>query len=237
MTASPLQFLELGRRLHARGANVLIPRLPRHGHEDRLTTVLQHLTAEEMTAFARNAVTAARPLGQRTIVAGFSLGGLLASWLAQHEPLDRVVAIAPFLGFAFVPRRLAGQAARWLLRQPNRFLWWNPVLRERLMPAHGYPRYATHAVAQSYGLAQRLFLDAERDAPATSSIDFVLNRSEVVVNNRSALRLAGSWRAHGASVKVRELRSLPPSHDIVEPLRGSWIVPRVYPELVELLDG
>lgn len=236
MTASPMQFEELGRRLHARGANVLIPRLPRHGHEDRLTDVLQHLTAEEMTSFAMRTVEAARSLGRRTIVVGFSLGGLMAAWLAQHVALDRVVAISPFLGFVLVPRRIAGQAALWALRLPNRFLWWNPILRERLMPAHGYPRYPTHAVAQAYRLAHDLFNDAERRCPATREIEFVLNRSEVVVNNRSAVRLASAWRAHGAAVAVRHLRSLPPSHDIIEPLRSDWILPRVYPELVELLD-
>jgi carboxylesterase len=236
LTASPLQFAELGRRLYARGANVVIPRLPRHGHQDRLTDVLQHLTADEMTTFARRTLASARELGQRTIVAGFSLGGLLTAWLAQHERIDRAVAISPFLGVALVPRRLAGQAALWALRLPNRFLWWNPILRERLMPAHGYPRYPTHAVAQAYRLAHDLFVEAERVAPATHDIDFVLNRSEVVVNNRSAVRLAAAWRAHGALVSVRHLGSLPPSHDIVEPLRGSWILPRVYPELVELVD-
>ncbi len=237
LTASPLQFLEVGRRLHARGANVLIPTLPRHGHEDRLTTVLQHLTVAEMIAFARRAVATARPLGRRTIVAGFSVGGLLAAWLAQHEALDRVVPISPFLGFALVPRRVAGQAARLALRMPNRFLWWNPLLRERLMPAHGYPRYPTHAVAQAYALAHELFADADRVAPATPRIEFVLNRSEVVVNNRSALRLAAAWRGHGAAVRIRHLQALPPSHDIVEPLRSSWVVPRVYPELVEAIEG
>jgi carboxylesterase len=236
MAASPLQFGELGRRLYARGANVLIPRLPRHGHGDRLTDVLQYLTVEEMTTFARRSVETARTLGHRTIVAGFSLGGLLAAWLAQHENLERAVAISPFLGIALVPRRVAAQAARWALQVPNRFLWWNPVLRERLMPAHGYPRYPTHAVAQAYRLAHALFGDAERVAPATRTIDFVLNRSEVVVNNRSAVRLAAAWRAHGATVAVRHLRSLPPSHDIIEPLREDWILPRVYPELVELID-
>lgn len=237
MAASPLQFGELGRRLYARGSNVLIPRLPRHGHGDRLTDVLQYLTVEEMTTFARRSVETARTLGHRTIVAGFSLGGLLAAWLAQHENLERAVAISPFLGIALVPRRVAAQAARWALQVPNRFLWWNPVLRERLMPAHGYPRYPTHAVAQAYRLAHALFGDAERVAPATRTIDFVLNRSEVVVNNRSALRLAAAWRGHGAAVRIRHLQALPPSHDIVEPLRSSWVVSRVYPELVEAIEG
>ncbi len=236
-TASPTQLVELGRQLHARGSNVLIPRLPRHGHENRLTEVLQHLTAEELTAFAHASLASGRELGEKTVVLGFSIGGLLAALLAQRESFHRVVAVAPFLGLTFVPHRLGSGAARLLLRLPNRFLWWHPFLRERLMPAHGYPRYPTHAVAQMYRLALELFRQAAESAPATHEIDFVLNQSELVVRNRSAIRLAALWRRDPrVKVNVHRLRWLPPSHDIVEPERSPWILSRVYPTLVELAD-
>jgi alpha-beta hydrolase superfamily lysophospholipase len=239
LTASPRQFVEVGRGLFERGANVLIPCLPRHGEEDRLTTVLQDLTAEELSAFARETVATARALGRQVVVVGFSLGGLLAAWLAQHESVDRVVAIAPFLGFAFLPgRRLTKRFSAAVLRLPNRFLWWNPWLRERMLPSHGYPRYATHAVAQAYKLAQDLFHHAARRAPATRDIALVLNASEMVVNNRSAARLASLWsRFLPQPIKVHRLDRLPPSHDIIESLGPQWVVPRVYPSLFEILEG
>jgi len=202
-----------------------------------MSTALQHLTAEELTGFGRSVVARARKYGEHVVVAGFSLGGLVAAWMAQHEKVDRVVAISPFLGLSIMPERLASRATHLALRLPNRFVWWNPFLRERLMPAHGYPRYPTHAVAQAFRMSLELFRLAGERAPATPEIDFVLNRSEVVVSNRSAVRLGALWRAHGATVRVNHLQSLPPSHDIIEPLRSAWIVPRVYPELLALVEG
>ncbi len=237
LTASPEQFAAFGRLLHERGANVLIPRLPRHGHADRLTSVLQHLTVAELEAFALESVEQARELGERTIVAGFSVGGLLAAYIAQHFAVDRVVGIAPFLGVAALPQRLGPHAARLALALPNRFVWWHPILRERLLPAHGYPRYPTHAVAQAYRLAIEVFGAAGKSAPKANEIALVLNGSETTISNRSARRLAGLWEAHGAaSVETLELSGLPPSHDIIEPLRSPEVVERVYPQLVDFVD-
>jgi pimeloyl-ACP methyl ester carboxylesterase len=237
LTASPLQFASFGELLFARGANVFIPRLPRHGLSDRLTTSLAGLTADELDAFAREAVGAASALGLRLTVVGFSLGGLLAAWIAQHFEVERVVPIAPFLGVAFVPRRVAPSLARLALRLPNQFVWWHPVLRERLLPEHGYPRYSTHALAQSYHLVQRLLSAAAHEAPRTHEIEIVLNASETAVNNRSARRLGHLWSARLArAVPVRSLSGLPPSHDIIEPLATPRLAPRVYPRLLELID-
>ena len=238
LTASPLQFASFGRLLFARGANVFIPRLPRHGLSDRLTTSLAGLTAEELDAFAAEAVASARLLGEHLVVVGFSLGGLLAAWIAQHLEVERVVPIAPFLGLAWVPHRIAPSLARLTLQMPNRFVWWHPVLRERLQPEHGYPRYPTHALAQSYHLVQRLIGAAERHAPYARQIEIVLNASETAVDNRSARRLARLWSARrGVPVGVRSLVGLPPSHDIIEPLATPRLAPRVYPRLIEIVDG
>src|SRR6202051_1365182 len=81
LTASPPQFAEFGRLLYERGANVLIPALPRHGYADRLSNILEYLSRDELVAFASNALTEARQYGERVTVIGFSLGGLLALWL------------------------------------------------------------------------------------------------------------------------------------------------------------
>jgi pimeloyl-ACP methyl ester carboxylesterase len=237
LTASPLQFERFGRLLQQRGANVFIPRLPRHGLSDRLTTALAGLTADELDAFARETVETSRSLGKRLVVVGFSLGGLLAAWIAQQTQVDRVVAIAPFLGVAWVPHRVAPSLARFALRTPNRFLWWHPLLRERLEPQHGYPRYPTHALAQSYQLAQRLLAIAGREEPRTREIEIVLNASETAIDNRSAARLARLWSARrGEPVPIHRLNGLPPSHDIIEPLAMPHLVARVYPRLIELVD-
>jgi len=237
LTASPEQFSAFGRLLFERGANVLIPRLPYHGHEDRLTTALEALTADELEQFAQETVARAHELGERVVVAGFSVGGLLAAWIAQHHAIDRAVGIAPFLGINGLPHAAARQAMRLALRLPNRFVWWDPFLRERQMPAHGYPRYPTHAIAQVYRFALDVFEAARSHAPKAREIALVLNASETTVNNRSARRLAGIWNARSPGlVELHRLAGLPPSHDIIEPLRSPELVARVYPQLLELVD-
>jgi len=238
LTASPPQFAEFGRRLYERGANVLIPALPRHGDADRLSTILQDLSRDELVDFALRILDEAREYGERIIVIGFSLGGTIALWIAQHERIERVVAIAPFLGISWLPDRLAPLAAVVTLRLPNKWLWWHPFQRERLMPAHGYPRYPTHALARSYHLARELLDDARATAPSTDDIVLVVNDSEMAVRNRSTERLAASWKAHGtAHITMHHLRGLPPSHDVIEPLRVPKIVERIYPVLIELADS
>ena len=129
LTASSQQFAPLGRLLKARGGNVLIPRLPFHGHGDRLTETLVDLRTEHLRACMDESLEIARELGDRITVAGFSLGGLLACWSAQWHPIDHAVVIAPFLGVAGTSWNLSSRIARLMQRLPNTFLWWNPFKR------------------------------------------------------------------------------------------------------------
>jgi hypothetical protein len=86
-------------------------------------------------------------------------------------------------------------------------------------------------------MAHELLDDAQAARPATSSIALVINDSEFSVSNRSIERLARIWsRYDGVDVTTHHLRGLPPSHDIIEPLREPKIVERIYPELVDLVD-
>ncbi|MDE2481925.1 MAG: alpha/beta hydrolase [bacterium] len=237
LSASPTQFVRFAHDLHERGHNVVVPRLPRHGHRDRLSTALAHLTADDLRVFARESTHLARGLGERVVVAGFSLGGLLATWIAENEPVERAVAIAPFFGVSWIPNRFMKGIAHAMLRVPNSFQWWDPLQRERQQPPHGYPRYATHALAQSYLLARDVMDAAERGIAARRLI-FVTNAREAAVNNRAVARLEA--RLRGADPKRLEhvvLTGIPFSHDIIEPLRHPEIAARVYPRLLQLIDG
>jgi alpha-beta hydrolase superfamily lysophospholipase len=236
LTASPMQCGELARSLHANGDTVLVPRLPGHGARNRLTTQLRELRGEHLLEAAREALEIARGLGVSVTVAGFSLGGLLAMWIAQHETVEHVVAIAPFLGVSFVPRQATATLTAALRALPNVFLWWDPVRRERLMPDHGYPRYPTHAIAEALGIAAALGLRARTTPPATRHITIVTNASETGVNNGAARDLAGLWSAHRAgSVELRSITGLPPSHDVIEPLRAGALARRAYRTLLPIL--
>jgi len=235
LTASPLQFETFGRMLFEGGANVIIPRLPRHGYANRLTTELQGLTADELRTFADATFAEAAELGERVTAIGFSVGGLLAAYIGQHHPIERATAIAPFLGVAWIPQALMARAARLTLAMPNQFWWWNPVQRERMLPAHGYPRFATHAVAQAAHLAEELIAAAEVRAPLADDLQIILNESESTVSNPAARRLARAWAAHRPGrIILHRLRGLPLSHDIIEPL-GSGVAQEFYPKLLELV--
>lgn len=237
LTASPPQFERFASELHERGHNVFVPRLPRHGHADRFSTALERLRPDDLYAAVDEYVELAREYGDRVTIAGFSLGGLLAAWAAQHYDIDRAVAIAPFLGVSFLPGVAMSAVAELALRIPNRFHWWDPRLRERQMPEHGYPRYSTHAVAHMYRVARELLHHSSVRAPKAREIVLVTNAMEAAVNNAAVRRLYRRWHAHVAnSVELQVLRGFPPSHDIVEPLHHVSLADRAYPHLLEAID-
>jgi pimeloyl-ACP methyl ester carboxylesterase len=236
IAASPEQFVRFADELHARGHNVVVPRLPRHGHRNRLTEALAHMSADDLRAFATESIELAQGLGDRVVVAGFSLGGLLATWAAQRFPIDRAVAIAPFFGMSWMPTRFTAPFADLLLKLPNIFPWWNPLVRERLQPEHGYPRYSSHAIGQSLLLARDVFAHAG-DALSARELILVTNAKEAAVNNRAVRRLGGLLRARpGGRLEQVVLRGIPISHDIIEPLRHPKIAGHVFPELLDLID-
>jgi pimeloyl-ACP methyl ester carboxylesterase len=235
LTASPKQFERFGRLLFERGHNVHIPRLPHHGYADRMTTALARLTAGELKATALDALGRARELGEEITVVGFSAGGTVAAWIAQTQAVEHAVVIAPFLGSLWIPQACSQTVARWADALPNLFIWWDPVKRERQMPEHGYPRYATHAVVAVYRLGAEV-LRAAKDAPPSSArVIVVVNQSETTCNNHAIARLHAAWQGHAPErCTLVRLTGLPPSHDIIEPERRAWSVERIYPKLLEL---
>ncbi len=239
LSASPRQFAAVAQALHDRGHNVFVPRLPRHGHRNRLSEALATLNAAQLEACANEALAVTRGLGERVTVAGFSLGGLLAAYLGQREPVHRVVAVSPFLGISMVPDLLRLPLARWLLRRRNRFYWWDPIVRDRQLPAHGYPRFASHAVAHGLTLAHEVLAASAYAAPRAEELVLLVNSSDSTVNKRSIDRLARRWKVHKPqAVSLQRLTGLPRlRHDIIEPERYPQAAARVLPILVDLIDG
>lgn len=237
LSASPAQFERVAQDLFERGHNVLVPRLPKHGHANPLSTALERLRDHDLYEAATQYVAVARELGDRVTIAGFSLGGLLAAWIGQHYDIARCVPIAPFFGVSLIPNRFMGAVAERLLRVPNRFHWWNPILRDRQTPSNGYPRYATHAVAHSYRIARLLLDEARTSRPRAEQFAIVTNAAEVAVNNYAIRRLYKSWRRQcPGAVEMARITGLPPSHDIVSPLRPWRLADRVHPHLLRAID-
>ena len=238
-TNCPQQMDALGRQFHERGWNVLIPRYPRHGYNDRLNTSIAELRADHLVAVANRAALAGAGLGEHLTVAGLSLGAILTGLLAQHEEtVDRAVLIAPMLGLKPIPGPVMNMLSRAAPRLPNFYLWWNNRLKDQLGPPYGYPRFATHAYAALFECGRRLVESARKNPPRARAIAVVTNAAEPGLDNRFTYRLVGSWRAHGGAVETFEFAAadhLP--HDLIDPGNANQRTEYVYPTVTRLIEG
>ena len=238
-TNCPQQFDVIGRLFHAQGWNVLIPRYPRHGYKDRLSTSISELRADHLLAVANQSANAAHGLGEHVTVAGMSLGGSLAGHLAQnHEHVDRAVLIAPMFGVRFVPGMVNRVLGRLAYLLPNFYIWWDARLKERLPPPYGYPRFSTHAYASLFRIATAVAKAARAAAPKAKKIAVVTNASEPGLENRFTYRIVELWRERGAEVETHEFpltHHLP--HDLIDPVNPHQNTELVYPIVTKLIEG
>ncbi|MDA3948638.1 MAG: alpha/beta fold hydrolase [Spirochaeta sp.] len=88
--SSEMRFL--GEQLHARGMTVYAPRLPGHGTNggDFRNTSWRHWLRGAVDAYLD-----LRSESSEVMVAGLSMGGLLATIVAAHFPVSRVALLAP----------------------------------------------------------------------------------------------------------------------------------------------
>ncbi len=239
ISSCPAQFTPLGRQFYDLGFNVLIPRLPHHGLADRMTTALQQLTAEELVTTAQTAVDIATGLGEEVTVAGFSTGGTLAAWVAMARPdVDQTVLLSPFLR----PRGYAGPVVRPLTRAllwlPNRFWWWDETLQESIPgPPYAYPRYASHAIAQTMRLALAVRAQAARTPPQSDRLLVFMNAGpRESVDNRATAELVADWQRHGGNVVTYEFTAaMNIDHDYISveaPHQPVDVVEEIYPLII-----
>ncbi|MEZ4713048.1 MAG: alpha/beta fold hydrolase [Caldilineaceae bacterium] len=240
LTNCPYQFHKMAQMFHKLGYNVLIPRLPHHGHANHLTERLAHITAEKLFDLSGDAVDVACGLGERVTVVGFSLGGVLASWVAQtRADVERVIIISPALATKAIPIWLNDAASRTLPVLPNRFMWWDPETRNRPpSQSHAYPRFSTRAVGHLLRAGQIVYQVANTTRPKAQSIIMSLNPCDEAVDNRGAIRLVESWQQHGANVYMHQFDpSWNLAHDIIDPTSPQQQVDRVYPILLRLITN
>lgn len=237
-TNCPQQMDALGRQFHERGWNVFIPRYPRHGYSDRLTTSIAELRADHLVALANRAAEVGAGLGERLTVTGLSLGAILAGLLAQaRTDVDRAVLIAPMLGLKPIPGPALTALGSLLSRIPNFYVWWNSKLKDGIGPPYGYPRFATHAYAALFETGRRLVREASRNPPKAGSIAVITNAAEPRLDNRFTYRLIDSWRKHGAGVRAFEFPiedALP--HDLIDPGNAKQNNALVYPVVTRLIE-
>jgi carboxylesterase len=238
LTNCPAQFDSLGRMSFARGANVLIPRLPRHGMADRMTRALAYSNAAELRAFTDRVLDAAHGLGDSVTVAGLSVGGVMVAWAGQERAdVDRAVVIVPLFGLAYAPGPLTPVATRLMGSLPNLFVWWDPKTRERLAgPRHVYPRFATRAVAATLVMGAATLASASHRGPACRTLVMVTVGGDVAVDNARCADLVRLWRRAGRQVVAYEFPAdLRLNHDVVDPEQVGGNPAVTYPVLTRLI--
>jgi carboxylesterase len=235
-TTCPEQFDEFAQRLHARGCNVYVPRLPLHGYRDRLTRALGGLTPALVADAATTSYELTCGLGERVSAVGLSLGGSMALFLAQTQPIDHAVPIAPFLMPIGIPGWLGEPLMRAVARLPALYVWWDPRVKENCLPAYAYPGFPTHALAACVFFGE--LIARSPGAPRASRCTLVTNAHESAVNNAVAARLLDRWIADGAPYDRAELRDLgAPRHDIIDPTTFPQARTLVYPALESIVLG
>jgi carboxylesterase len=236
LTNCPAQFDSIAQLSFARGANVFVPRLPRHGCADRMTDELGLMNADELREFTDRVLDAARGLGDSMTVAGLSVGGTLAAWAAvERHDVDRAVLIAPLFGIALAPGALTPAIGRVAGLAPNFFMWWDPRLKERIGgPQHVYPRFSTHSIAATIQIGAVTLERARRAGAACRSLAVVTVGSDLAVDNGQSAGLVAACRAHGeCNIETYQFpKALGLNHDIVDPEQVGGDPSLTYPVLM-----
>jgi pimeloyl-ACP methyl ester carboxylesterase len=232
-TNCPQQFEELGHYLHDRGANVYIPRIPYHGNADRLTRDLAKLDPAILQQASAEAYGFATGLAERVTVLGLSLGGAMALWLAQTQPVDHAVPVSPFMmpiGFGH-NIGTAGMSA--LHTIPDMYWWWDPRVKENCKPDYAYPGYPTYSLAEIVFFANSVLFQSSLK-PKAARVTLVTNKSDPAVNNNIPRSLLAHWKSQGPPGDYSEYVFTTlgaPRHDIIDPTTFPAAEKLVYPKL------
>ena len=237
-TTDPQQFVELGKRLYTLGYNVLIAPLPHHGLADRMSDAHARLEAEELAAYADRTVDIGKGLGDKVIMMGISAGGVTTAWAAQNRSdIDLAIIISPALGFKKVPTPLTAVAMNVYTILPDALEWWDPVLKEKVLPEHSSPRYSRHALSQILRLGFVVQGDAERQPPAAKKMVIVFNDNDGSINNEMTTKVVNIWKRQYTNLTTSEFKAdLKLPHDIIDPAQPDQRIDIVYPQLLELLN-
>jgi alpha-beta hydrolase superfamily lysophospholipase len=238
-TDSTRQFEPFGELLAARGYNVFAPRLPYHGYKDRMNRDHGQFTAAEMLEWTNRVTDIAVGLGKELVVIGLSLGGVLATWVAEHRAdVERVLIVAPAYGTSLIPPPITSPAARVLKHLPNMFLWWDPRVREEAGFDYTYPRFSTHTLAQAFLLSGELLAHARREPPAARAVWMITNANDLAVSNKICRTFVTAWRVHGThqvhTYEFARKHGIP--HDLMDPNDPAVKPDIVYPALLDIVQ-
>jgi pimeloyl-ACP methyl ester carboxylesterase len=236
LTNCPQQWAPFADLLFKRGCNVLLPRMPRHGLADRMTTEPGLLRAEELRDFADRVVDIAAGLGEQVTIVGLSAGGIVGAWVAQYRTeVARAILISPSLGF--------GKYAQWL-----QLVFMNLVLAlpdvethrfnriDRAMP-YAYVGWSSKALGEVLRLGVATARAAVVTRPACQHLVVITNANDIAVSNQLTRQLVSLWQSRGLRrVEFYEFdREQGLEHDLIDPNNPHQRVSLVYPILLDLI--
>lgn len=185
-TSTPAEVYELGCRLHEAGYTVLGIKLKGHGTDvDDFT----RSTETDWINSACDGLTRLRKECTEVYVAGHSMGGLLALYLAEHYPVDRLILLAPAVAYRDRITYLAG-IMQFFMRE---FTWPDENRPEEEMQYFlGYKRFPVSSVHKMTKL-QRI---ARKELEAiTAPTLLILARQDSLVHVRTGKILENGIRA------------------------------------------
>jgi len=239
LTNCPQQWAEFAETVHAQGANVLVLRVPHHGIANADGTAvgdvsnLAALTPQELRGYGDTAADIADGLGRERRVAGLSMGGVIAAWIAQSRPdMGRAVVVAPALTLPVGPPWLTTAFVNLFGRLPSITLPGS----DKTGITHVYNGETTHGLVAMYRLGAYVRQQSASTAPAVRLIGVDWNLNDNQVDNGDVQILARDWADNGADVAVHvfaEDLGLP--HDVIDPAQPTGDTAQVYPVLLEQL--
>jgi pimeloyl-ACP methyl ester carboxylesterase len=231
LTDTPNQFAWIGRVLRDAGYRILLPRMPDHARADKDPSALAAHSADDLTAFADEAVDIAAGFGGPVWVAGLSAGGLLASWCGRTRPeVERVAAFAPFFaphGFRWSTVRAAARLEGLL---PRTMHWWDAErLGDAVVSPFGYAGFPIRGGSAYMRVSEALYDERLPAQPLRRAV-LVLNDFDDQVSGSRARECFR--RCFEGDVDEYDEVTLPASlgwpHDFI----GDWRDPRPNPALV-----
>jgi carboxylesterase len=238
LTNVPQQWVPFAEQLHAAGHTVILPRFPGHGDEDRRGTALARVASDAFLRTASDAVDIAAGAGERVVVAGLSIGGVMAAWLAQRRSdISRCVSIVPFFGVARLGSRANAALVGALDVLPDFLIPWDPHGSAHESPPYAYPNFPTRALAACLRIGLDVHRTAAEHRPA-GTIAFLLNANEPACNNALAFDVARAFgRDRAGTCDVNVMQGLPLNHDVIDPTNPNARVDVVYPRVRALIEG
>lgn len=240
LTNCPEQFVPLAKILHAKGANVVLPRARLAGFADRLNNDQGHQTAQDLIDQAAVGLDIASGLGDRITLIGLSGSAVAAGWMAQNrDGIDDVMLIAPFFGMYGVQPSVIDATAATLSKLPNFYQWWDSSKKDNLPgPLYAYPRFGTHCMADTIQLSRDVRTNLHSKPLLAKRLIFLTTASDRGANNQLTNEIAAQLRAReGEKVITYEFpESLGIQHDMIDPAQPGANTDLSYSKILELVE-